>query len=194
MNGDIPLLETTRLILRPSRPEDFDAFADFMSDEEYARHVGGAQNRSLAWRGFLQIAGAWHLQGFSMFSVISKATGAWIGRVGPWMPEGWPGTEVGWGIIRSCCNKGYATEAAIASINWAFSSLGWDEVIHAIDPDNEASIAVAKKLGSRNRGRGRLPPPHEDSPVDIWGQTRDEWQARVTESGVHGATLSSISR
>ena len=185
MNGDELHLETTRLILRSPRPEDFDAYAEFMSDAESARYLGGAQSRPVAWRGFLQIAGAWHLQGFSMFSVLLKATGEWIGRVGPWVPEGWPGTEVGWGIIRSYCNKGYATEAATASMNWAFSELGWDEVIHAIEPDNEASIAVARKLGSRNRGRGRLPPPYEDAPVDIWGQTREEWQTRLAERDSH---------
>ena len=69
-----------------------------MADEESARHIGGVQERATAWRGFCQFAGAWHLQGFSMFSVLSKSDGRWIGRVGPWMPEGWPGTEIGWGI------------------------------------------------------------------------------------------------
>jgi RimJ/RimL family protein N-acetyltransferase len=75
-------------------------------------------------------------------------------------------------------NRGYATEAATAAIDWAFTDLGWHEVIHAIDPDNEASAAVARKLGSRNRGRGRLPAPYESSVVNIWGQTREEWLNR----------------
>jgi RimJ/RimL family protein N-acetyltransferase len=171
-------LETERLILRPTELTDFDAYADYMADEQSARYIGGVQARSEAWRGFCQLAGAWYLQGYSMFSVISKADGRWIGRVGPWKPEGWPGTEVGWGIVRTCCNEGYATEAAIAAINWAFASLGWDDVIHVIRPENEASVAVARKLGSRNRGPGQLPPPYQDSIVEIWGQTRKEWEAR----------------
>ena len=33
-------------------------------------------------------------------------------------------------------------------------------------------------LGSRNLGPGKLPAPYEDSPTDIWGQSREEWQAR----------------
>lgn len=171
-------IETARLILRLPLAEDFDAYAAYMSDSESARYLGGVQSRPVAWRGFLQIAGAWQLQGFSMFSVICRATGEWIGRVGPWMPEGWPGTEVGWGIVRSRCNRGYATEAAAASIDWAFERLGWDEVIHTIDPDNAASRAVAAKLGAVNRGPGRLPPPYDDRPIEIWGQTRSEWCAR----------------
>lgn len=178
MNHDIPVLETRRLILRPPELSDFDAFARFMADEQSARYIGGMRERPDAWRGFCQLAGSWYLQGFSMFSVISKADRRWIGRVGPWMPEGWPGPEVGWGIVRACWSEGFATEAAIASTNWAFATLGWDEVIHVIDPANEASVAVARNLGSRNRGRGKLPRPYQDHIVDIWGQTRTEWEAR----------------
>jgi RimJ/RimL family protein N-acetyltransferase len=172
-----PYLETPRLILRPPRLGDFEAYAAYASDAEAYRFLGGTQPRSVAWRAFMSVAGAWDLLGYSMFSVISKASGAWIGRVGPWVPDGWPGTEIGWGIVRSHWNCGYATEAAIASVEWAFANLDWHEVIHVIDPGNEASQAVAHKLGSRNRGRGRLPAPYEESVVDIWGQTREEWLA-----------------
>ena len=34
-----------------------------------------------------------------MFSVFEKDSGRWIGRLGPWEPHGWPGKEVGWGIV-----------------------------------------------------------------------------------------------
>lgn len=181
MSDDVPTLETVHLFLRPLRIEDFDAYAEYMSDAESTRFLGGPQSRPVAWRGFLQLAGAWQLQGFSMFSVISKADGSWIGRVGPWMPDGWPGTEVGWGIALSHCNRGFATEAAAAAIDWAFDVLGWDEVIHTIAPDNRASQAVAAKLGARNRGPGSLPAPLEDLPIEIWGQTRAQWRARAAE-------------
>jgi len=180
MSAHSPQIETPRLLLRPTRREDFDAWASFMADPETARHLGGVQPRALAWRFFLQMAGAWSLQGFAMFSVIEKASGRWVGRVGPWQPEGWPGTEVGWGIVSDRCGLGYATEAATAAIDWAFDALGWSEVIHVIDVGNAASQAVARKLGSHNRGRGKLPPPHEDIVVDIWGQTRTQWLQRAS--------------
>jgi len=174
-----PQLETERLMLRLPRREDFDAYAAYMADEEAARFIGGMQSRPLAWRGFLQIAGAWQMQGYSMFSVIEKSSGKWVGRIGPWQPEGWPGTEVGWGIVRSRWRRGYAVEAATAAIGWAFNYLGWTEVIHVIAPENIASQRVAAKLGSRNRGRGVLPPPFEGAPIDVWGQTREEWLSRT---------------
>ncbi len=177
-----PELQTPRLLLRPPRREDFDAWAALMGHVETAHFIGGVQPRAVAWRGFMTVAGAWHLDGYGMFSVIEKATGRWIGRVGPWAPEGWPGTEIGWAISRDWWGRGYATEAAIATIDWAFTTLGWSEIIHAIAPDNMASQAVARKLGSRNRGPGRLPPP-ADVTVDIWAQSRTAWDARRAASG-----------
>ena len=171
-------LETPRLLLRPSRREDFEEWAAFMADPESARFIGGVQARPVAWRGFLSMAGAWAIQGFSMFSVIEKSSGRWIGRVGPWYPEGWPGTEVGWGIARDRCGLGYATEAAIATIDWVFAELGWTEVIHTIVPENVASQVVARKLGSRVRGSAPLPAPYEHIVTEIWGQTREEWLER----------------
>ena len=48
--------------------------------------------------GLMTMIGSWHATGFAMFSVIEKSSGRWVGRLGPWMPEGWPGPEVGWAI------------------------------------------------------------------------------------------------
>jgi RimJ/RimL family protein N-acetyltransferase len=63
-------------------------------------------------------------------------------------------------------------------MDWAFANLGWSQVIHSINPQNFASIGVAKKLGSTWQGPGALPPPFEDDIVDLWGQTREQWIAR----------------
>ncbi|HET7266554.1 MAG TPA: GNAT family N-acetyltransferase [Oleiagrimonas sp.] len=170
-------IETERLILRPPRAEDFDPWAVLMADERSARFIGDVQPRAVAWRTFLTIAGAWAIQGFGMFSVIEKSSGRWIGRLGPWQPDGWPGTEVGWGLLPDAWGRGYATEGATAAMDYAFDVLGWSEVIHTIDPANAPSQRVAQRLGSRRLRSARLPPPI-DEPVDVWGQTRREWLAR----------------
>ena len=173
-----PVIETERLILRQPRPEDFEPWAAFMADETATRFLGGVQPRSAAWRGITTMAGAWTLFGFSMFSVVEKSTGRWVGRLGPWKPDGWPGTEVGWGLAREAWGRGYATEGATAAIDWAFDTLGWTAVIHCIDPGNAPSQGVAKRLGSHNQGPGALPAPLDDATIEIWGQTREAWRAR----------------
>jgi RimJ/RimL family protein N-acetyltransferase len=171
-------LETSRLILRLPRLEDLDPWSEMMTDEVTARFIGGVAPRAVCWRQLMTMIGAWHAHGFGMFSVIEKETGRWIGRLGPWQPEGWPGTEIGWALVRDRWGRGYASEGAIRATNWAFDNLGWVNVIHSIAPLNLASQRVAQKLGSRNLGPGTLPPPYENDAVDLWGQTRDEWRAR----------------
>jgi len=170
-----PTLETERLILRPPAVEDFPRWADFMADPETARFIGGVQSAPQVWRTLCVVAGMWALTGEGMFSILEKSTGLWIGRIGPLHPYGWPGREVGWSLHRDATGKGYAVEAAAATLDYAFDALGWDDVIHCIAPDNQASAAVATRLGSRNRGPGVLPEPLQDDVIDLWGQTRAEW-------------------
>ncbi|TAN07135.1 MAG: N-acetyltransferase [Rhodanobacteraceae bacterium] len=171
-------LETGRLILRVPQRADFEGWARLGRDAEAMRHLGGTKSAFEAWRHFLANVGSWRILGFGPFSVIRKADGQWIGRIGPLHPEGWPGDEIGWTLAREAWGCGYATEAATAAIDWAFASLGWTSIIHCIAPDNTASQAVAKRLGSTLQGVGRLPVPHDQDPIEIWGQTREEWFAR----------------
>ena len=174
------VIETARLTLRPPVASDLDPLAAMMADAEGMAFLGGAKSRAEAWRWLAGNAGSWALYGFGMFSVFERATGLWIGRLGPWWPEGWPGGEVGWALAREAWGRGYAQEGAAAAVDHAFGTLGWDEVIHTINPANSASIVLAQRLGSVNRGPGQLPPPLQAFPVDVWGQTRAEWQARQT--------------
>ncbi|HWJ14765.1 MAG TPA: GNAT family N-acetyltransferase [Gemmatimonadaceae bacterium] len=176
-------LETERLILRVPALDDLDRWAELMADENAARFIGGVMPKPVVWRMIMQMVGAWDLTGVSMFSVVEKATGKWIGRVGPWQPHAWPGTEVGWGLHPDAWGKGYAVEAAAASLDYAFDVLRWTTVIHLVGRDNVRSRNVAQRLGSTRRGDTRMPPPFDTELAEVWGQTRDEWQlnrGRVT--------------
>lgn len=175
MNLEGIQIETRRLILRLPRIGDFERYAELMADEDASRHIGGRLERHAAWRKFLQMPGAWALQGFAMFAVVEKGSDRWLGMMGPWRPDGWPGNEIGYAFHPDAWGRGYALEAAVAAIDWAFASLGWTDIVHCISPENTASQKVAQRLGSRKRGPGRLPPPLHEHAVDIWGQTREEW-------------------
>lgn len=178
-----PTLTTARLILRPPQQCDFDGFAEMASEEETMRFIGGVTPRDGAWRMMATLTGAWALLGYSMFSVLRRDTGEWIGRLGPWRPGGkeggWPGDEVGWGVKRSAAGQGFAQEGAIAAIDWAFDHLGWESVIHCIDKANAPSIALAQRLGSSvQREDVALPPPFEMHKGDLYGQSKAAWKAR----------------
>ncbi|MDE2407769.1 MAG: GNAT family N-acetyltransferase [Xanthomonadaceae bacterium] len=171
-------IETDRLILRVPQIEDFDRYAQMLADEAATRYIGGSAPRAAAWRRFLQMPGAWLLQGFGMFSVLEKASGLWMGQIGPWKPDGWPGNEIGYAFHPDAWGQGYALEAGVASIDWAFEHLGWDSIVHCIAPANAASIALAQRFGSRHIGPAQMPAPYQDSPTEMWGQSRSEWLAR----------------
>jgi RimJ/RimL family protein N-acetyltransferase len=172
-----PRLETERLVLRVPEERDVEPLITVMADEETARHIGGTQTPPIVWRSLAGLIGHWALRGYGFFSVEDRATGEWLGRVGPWCPYGWPQEEIGWTIKRDAWGKGYAAEAAERCLAWVFEDLGWDSVIHLIHEDNIGSQGVARKIGSYNWSK-----PVEVAGFDIiadqWGQTREEWRNR----------------
>jgi RimJ/RimL family protein N-acetyltransferase len=144
------IIETERLILREIDPaRDFDSWAHAMADENTVRYLGTKpMDRAKAWRDMAMVMGHWAIRGYGFFSLENKQTGEWVGRVGPWNPVGWPEPEVGWTVAPGHLRRGFAFEAAQASIDYAFNTLGWSRVIHVILEGNEASMSLARKLGS----------------------------------------------
>ena len=180
----MPELLTPQLLLRVPNREDLDGFAAFCQDEVAMEHLGGERlSRHESWRQMCTLVGSWAVEGFGMFSVIERASGRWVGRIGPWQPADWPGTEVGWGVLTEFAGRGYAFEAAVASMDYAFDTLGWSRVVHMIAPTNVRSAALAARLGSRNEGPTSLPPPLDVHEVDCWAQTREEWRSRRSSVG-----------
>ena len=145
-------METERLVLRMFRESDTDAYAEMVADPEVMRFLGKPMSRPEAWRNMAMVLGHWHLRGFGFWAVEEKESGELVGRVGCWQPEGWPGLEVGWALRRRFWGRGYATEAARASLEYAFTKLDQTRVISLIAPENVNSIRVAERLGEKPVG------------------------------------------
>jgi RimJ/RimL family protein N-acetyltransferase len=148
-------LETPRLRLRMFRQADFDAYADMLADPEVSRYL--AQGRPLsrpdAWRHMAMLLGHWQLFGFGPWAVEERASGEFLGRIGPYCPPGWPGLELIWTIRRQSWGQGYATEGARAALAYVFEHMGRDRIISLIRPQNAASLRVAEKIGQRLQDR-----------------------------------------
>ncbi len=135
---------------------------------------GVPQSSGDAWRAFVSILGHWSIRGYGFFSVFEKTSGEWVGRVGPWRPEGWPGLECGWSIAPAHWGKGYAGEAAIAATRWIFAEQpALDRVISLIAPGNHKSQAVARKIGEARSGETFAFSP--SLTLDIWTASRQDW-------------------
>jgi RimJ/RimL family protein N-acetyltransferase len=152
---DVPILETSRLILRAHRLADFDAYAATWADEDVTRWTGGGKpvERDEAWLRFLRFAGHWELMGYGFWAVEEKATGTMIGEVGfidlkrDYDPVVNDVPEIGWVLAPAAQGKGNATEAAQTVIAWGRAHFGPIRVIAAVNAQNRASLRVAKKCG-----------------------------------------------
>ena len=174
------IIETPRLILRQIDIEkDLDAWVDMMSDEETVRYIGGQTlDRASAWRQMAMFLGHQQMRGYVFWSVIEKQSGNFVGRVGPWAPEGWPEPEVGWTIHRDYTRRGYAKEAGAACVDYCFTVLGWKRVIHVIAEENIGSIKTAEAIGSKYLYPIANLPPFGDVKCLAYGQTKDDLAAR----------------
>ena len=172
------VIGTERLVLRRWRVTDVAPNTEMLADPATARFITpdgkAVTDEFVGWRNAAIMAGHWALHGFGLFVIEEKQTGRYVGRVGPWFPAGWPGFEVGWGIARSFRGKGYAVEAAAASIDWAFACFETDKLVHCIRPENVASQKVAQRLGATIERQVEL----VDHIVDLWVTRREAWMAR----------------
>jgi RimJ/RimL family protein N-acetyltransferase len=172
---DWPGIATERLILRRWRASDIAANTAMLTDPGTARFIA-ADGKPVAselagWRNAAVMTGHWALHGFGMFAVEEKASGKYVGRVGPWSPPGWPDFEVGWGIAKEFRGKGYALEAAVASIDWVFTTFETDYMVHCIEAENAPSQSVARRLGAKLEGEIDL----FGRPAGLWVTRRGTW-------------------
>ena len=169
-----PELETERLRLRQFRPDDLDDYARITADGEVMRYIGdGAPyTREEAWRSLSHLIGHWELRGFGLWAAEEKRSGALVGRIGLYQPEGWPGLEVGWLVDRARWGQGFAGEGGAAALRFAFETLKPERLISIIQPANAASIRVAEKLGERFLEESEL----GGKPVAIYGIDAADWR------------------
>jgi RimJ/RimL family protein N-acetyltransferase len=153
---EVPILETERLRLRSFRRSDFDEYAAMRTDVDVLRYLGCGMepwDRGRSWRHMAFLLGHWQLDGTGVWAMEHKETGALTGLVGYFGPEGWPGFELSWTLVRRWWGHGYATEGARAALDHAFTLWKRDRVISLIYPENHASIRVAERLGESLQGR-----------------------------------------
>jgi RimJ/RimL family protein N-acetyltransferase len=144
-------LETERLLLRPFRQTDLEAYAAMCADPEVMRYLGdrAVLNREDAWRQLAMLVGHWSLRGFGNWAVEERASGQLLGRAGLHYPEGWPEPEVNWALGRPYWGRGFAFEAVKVVLAHAFNTLNWERAMSLIDPQNHRSIRLAQRLGER---------------------------------------------
>lgn len=151
----IPLpIETERLLVRPFVPDsDTAAMSTVYCDPEVMRFIpGGALPDRAAVRSMLEThAAAQQRRGFSSWGVQERRTGRVIGDVGFGVFEATGDVELGYTIARDCWGRGYATEAATASLGVALAHLTVPRIVAVVDAENAISLRVAERVGMTRR-------------------------------------------
>ena len=147
------ILETDRLLLRHLLPGDLDRLCVLYSDPEIRRYFPEGTLTYEETKEELE----WFLNGhpdhpeLGLWATIHKPTGAFIGRCGllPWTIEQRAEVEVAYLLDKAYWGQGLATEAARAILRHGFEQLRLARLICLIDPENQASSNVARKIGMR---------------------------------------------
>ncbi|MDA1359138.1 GNAT family N-acetyltransferase [Glycomyces luteolus] len=147
------LLDTERTRLRPWRLADAPALVEMNRQPDMLRYANEDRADTLpeAVRWIEEQQRYLSSHGYGIVALEERASGALIGFVGlatpTFLPELLPATDIGWRIRRELWNRGLATEAARAVLDWAHGPLGIPEVLAISNAGNRASIRVMEKLG-----------------------------------------------
>lgn len=148
-------LQTSRLVLRPWRPQDREPFAALNGDPEVIRHFPTTLDRAESDAFADRIAARFDQHGWGLWAVEVIDSGRFAGYTGlnpvpdaiTAMTAGFPRVEVGWRLARWAWGHGYATEAAAAALAFAFDELDLPEVVSFTAVGNLRSRAVMERLG-----------------------------------------------
>jgi RimJ/RimL family protein N-acetyltransferase len=140
------ITETPRLILREFALDDAKSMWELNSDPEVIKYTGDPPFASVEKaREFLLNYKDYEKNGFGRWAVITKASNSFIGWCGLKLNEQ-NLVDLGFRFFRKEWNKGYATEAAHACLEYGFLELDLKEIIGRVARQNKASIKVLEKL------------------------------------------------
>jgi len=146
-------IETERLLLRRSRPEDAATISAYRSDPNVNRQQGWDRtDLEGVLADIVEMSGRSPGEpgGWVQFTVEERGGGRIVGDVGLSVVDGEPGViKVGYTIDPAFQGLGYATEAIRALVGYAFETLGAELVRAHASAENAPSIRVAEKVGMR---------------------------------------------
>jgi RimJ/RimL family protein N-acetyltransferase len=149
-------LETTRLLLRPPCPADFEAIHAYAADAEVTRYMSFGPNTPEETREFLARCEAERLgepRADYTFAITLKESGRLVGSCGMMVDSSVNRRgEIGFCLHAPFWGRGYAPEAAEALLEFGFRELDLHRVFARCHPDNRASARVQEKIGMRYEG------------------------------------------
>jgi len=182
-------LETARLVLRDWRLGDIERFAEVTNTPAVMRWLGGVMEGNAIAALESRVMALQDTLGHTFWVVERKADGGHlsgemlgfcglkkINADGASFPDEF---EIGWRLREEAWGKGYAKEAAAASLDAGFGRFGADEIFAITNIENEGSWGLMVRLGMRRREELDFVDPRFESPVCdtiVYSITADTWR------------------
>lgn len=149
---DVPVLTTRRLFLRPWREADRSAFAEMNGDPRVTKYFPSPLTPSESDALMDRIVDDWR-RGYGLWAVQRRDEDDFIGFLGfsqpRWQSHFTPCIEIGWRLVATSWNQGFATEGAFAAVSWGRANIEFprNEIVSFTTTVNIPSRRVMEKLG-----------------------------------------------
>ena len=146
-------LETPRLRLRPWRETDLDSFAALNADPRVMKFFPALLTPEESDATAARIATFFEQNGYGFWALEEKGGAPFMGYVGLGVPRYEmpfsPCIEIGWRLAHEFWGRGYAREAANASLDFGFGNLKLDEIVSFTATINQRSWRVMEAIGMK---------------------------------------------
>jgi RimJ/RimL family protein N-acetyltransferase len=161
--GRAPELRTERLLLRRWRPSDREPFAQINADPVVMEHFPGLQSPQVSYEMIASFEEGFERDGFGLWAVeipgeMQLAGFVGLTRVADDIPLA-PAVEVGWRLTPAAWGRSVAHEAAVAALDYGFTSAGLEEIVAYTAARNLRSRRLMERLGMRYDAAADFPHP-----------------------------------
>jgi RimJ/RimL family protein N-acetyltransferase len=146
----VAALDTARLRLREQTAADAPFLLALMNEPAWLRYIGdrGVRTEAEARAYIESVTRAMYAEhGVGLLLVERREDGAPVGICGLLHRDGFDLPDLGVALAEGYRGRGYAAEAAAATLAHARQVLGVDRVLAFVSPGNEASVRLLDRLG-----------------------------------------------
>lgn len=178
-------VKTERLLLRPWKKEDLEPFALLNADPRVREYFPGLLTREESDNSVKLISEHIERFGWGFWAASLLHTGEFIGFIGlqdvPFTTHFTPAVEIGWRLAFNHWGRGYATEGALAALQYGFDRLDLKEIVSFTAVQNKRSRQVMEKIGMRHHAQDdfhhpKLSEQHPLSRHVLYRIKATEWQ------------------
>jgi [ribosomal protein S5]-alanine N-acetyltransferase len=153
--GNLPTLETERLLLRKITLDDVEGMFSYASNDEVTKYVTWDTHRSLAdTKQYIEfVLSRYENKQIAPWGIESKETKEFIGTIDfVWWQPAHQKAEIGYVISDKYWGKGIATEASKKLIQFGFEEMDLVRIQAICFVENAASARVLEKVGMTFEG------------------------------------------